>query len=100
MQGVRDQIKKMAMGGGTAAKEDEDFYAVSSSESDVSDDEEEGDQRKPYIGFADSQNTQSIKIIGHCGLISTNFKMLWSLRSHSNGFRHCGLQARHSHQRG
>ena len=66
VQGVRDQIKKMAMSGGTAAKEDEDFYAVSSSESDVSDDEEEGDQRKPYIGCAYTLNNS---ITGHCCLI-------------------------------
>lgn len=50
LQGVRDQIKKMALGGGTAAANAPDFYAVSSSESDVSDSEQQASQRKSYVG--------------------------------------------------
>lgn len=49
MKGVRDQIKKMAIGGAGEGKK-EDFYAVSSSETDESDDESEATNKMSIIG--------------------------------------------------
>lgn len=48
---MRDQIKKMAIGGGGATEDEQDFYAVSSSESDVSDEEEDFEPRASYVGY-------------------------------------------------
>ena len=49
LKGVRDQIKKMAIGGNGDGKK-EDFYAVSSSEADESEDESESTSRTSIIG--------------------------------------------------
>ena len=62
LQGVRDQIKKMAVNG--AGKDvKEDYYAVSSSESDESDSESDGESTTSCIGWDSPSNLILLAIL-------------------------------------